>query len=113
MGMPLRSDEPFVLLDFEGRREFYRRPSRIVEVRDPAELEAALEGLRGQTAAGFIGYECGYALEPALRHLAKPPKPDEPPLLWFGVFEDGPEVPPDLPDEAGAWAGSPRPLIDE
>ena len=113
MLFPLPTDDPFVLLDFEGRRQLYRRPSRLVEVRDPAEVVRALESLRHQTAAGFIGYEAGYALEPHLHHLARAPSAAEPPLLWFGVFDDGPEDVPVLPDGPGAWARSPQPLIDE
>ena len=69
MTLPLQPDEPFVLLDFEGRRQLYRRPSRIIEIRDPGQIASAIEELRGQTAAGFIGYESGYALEPRLRQL--------------------------------------------
>jgi para-aminobenzoate synthetase/4-amino-4-deoxychorismate lyase len=109
----LELNEPFVLLDFDGRRQLYRRPSRIIEVREPEQIVATLEGLRGQTAAGFIGYEAGYALEPRLRDLAAKPQPDEPPLLWFGVFDDGPEPAPDLPDGRGVWVGAPEPVIDE
>ena len=109
----LQPGEPFVLLDFDGRRELYRRPSRIVEVRDPGDVGAALEALRSRTAAGFIGYEAGYSLEPRLGHLAKAPAPDEPPLLWFGLFDHGPEEWPELPDPSGAWASAPEPLISE
>lgn len=107
----LQPDEPFVLLNFDGRQELYRRPSRIIEVRDPASVGTALEALRGRTAAGFIGYEAGYSLEPRLSHLAKAPAPNEPPLLWFGLFDPGPEEWPELPDPSGAWASTPEPLI--
>jgi para-aminobenzoate synthetase/4-amino-4-deoxychorismate lyase len=107
----LQFNEPFVLLDFEGRRQLYRRPSRIVETRDPEQVLSALEDIRGQTAAGFIGYESGYALEPRLRELRHAPTPGDPPLLWFGIFADGPEPLPELPDGIGAWVGAPQPLI--
>ena len=111
MTLPLQPDEPFVLLDFEGRRQLYRRPSRIIEIRDPGQVASAIEDLRGQTAAGFIGYESGYALEPRLRHLCHAPAAGDPPLLWFGIFPDGPEPAPELPGADGAWVGAPQPLI--
>jgi para-aminobenzoate synthetase/4-amino-4-deoxychorismate lyase len=111
MTLPIQPDEPFVLLDFEGRRQLYRRPSRIIEIRDVGQIASALEDLRGQTAAGFIGYESGYALEPRLHHLCHAPAPGDPPLLWFGIFADGPEPLPELPDGIGAWVGAPQPLI--
>src|SRR5690349_11725105 len=110
MSLPFKYDEPFVLLDFGNKRQLYQGPSRIVDVRDPADLVPALEGLRGQTAAGFIGYEAGYSLEPKLSHLARAPSPEDPPLLWFGIFDD-PETAPELPDASGAWLSAPRPLI--
>ena len=108
---PLQFNEPFVLLDFEGRRQLYRRPLRIVETRNPEQVMPALEELRGQTTAGFIGYESGYALEPRLRELCHWPAPSDPPLLWFGHFPHGPEPAPELPDGNGAWVGAPQPCI--
>lgn len=113
MTLPLPFDEPFVLIDFDGRREFFRRPSRIIEVRDPIEVESALDALRGRSAAGFISYEAGYSLEPKLEHLAKAPEAADQPLLWFGLFEHGPEDWPELPDPAGAWLSAPEALITE
>ena len=113
MSLPFKDDEPFVLIDFDGRREFFRRPSRIVEVCEPSQVESALEELRGRLAVGFISYEAGYSLEPKLTHLAKVPEAGEPPLLWFGLFDHGPEAWPDLPDPAGAWLSAPAPLIME
>src|SRR5687768_12016376 len=106
---PLQFNEPFVLLDFEGRRQLYRRPSRIIEIRDPRQIASAIEEFRGRTVAGFMGYESGYALEPRLRHLCHAPAPGDPPLLWFGVFPEGPEPAPELADGMGAWVGAPEP----
>ncbi len=111
MSLPFKYDEPFVLLDFEGRRQLYRRPSRIVETRNPEQVVSTIEELRGATAAGFIGYESGYALEPRLHHLCHAPATGDPPLLWFGIFPDGPEPAPELPGGNGAWVGAPEPLI--
>ena len=113
MTLPLRPDEPFVLIDFDGRREFFRRPSRVIQVRDPSQVEFALDNLKGRSAAGFISYEAGYSLEPQLAHLAAWPAAADPPLLWFGLFDDGPQAWPDLPDPAGAWLSAPEPLISE
>ena len=113
MTLPLRPDEPFVLIDFDGRREFFRRPSRIIEVREPSQVGSALDELRGGTAAGFLSYEAGYSLEPKLPHLAAAPEAGEPPLVWFGLFDHGPEAWPELPDPAGAWLSAPEPMIAE
>ena len=110
MSLPFRYDEPFVLLDFEEKWQLFRRPSSIVEVRDPAQVVPALESLRRKNAAGFIGYEGGYSLEPKVSHLARASAPEDPPLLWFGIFDD-PETAPELPDASGAWLSAPRPLI--
>ena len=109
---------PFVLLDdvrSGGRAMLYTNPAEIVETRDPGEVRACLERLRGRRAAGFIAYEAGYALEAKLAPLAAPPAPEAPPLLWFGLFERAEPVDAAafLPDPAGAWAGRPRPLLEE
>jgi para-aminobenzoate synthetase/4-amino-4-deoxychorismate lyase len=109
-----QAGEPFVLLEFEDRARLYRHPAAIVEARRPGEVRPALERLRGRHAAGFIGYEAGYALEPRLGPLAGEAAPDGPPLLWFGLFDGWEEADPArlLPDPAGAWAGRPRPLVE-
>jgi len=111
-----RASGPFVLLDDArpgGRATLYTGLRDLVETRNPAEVKACLERLRGKKAAGFLAYEAGHALEPKLAPLARAPAPDAPPLLWFGSFAesrwgDAAEV---LPDPAGAWAGAARPLI--
>ena len=114
----MTSASPFVLIDDArdgGRAWLYADPVEIVETRDPGEVRACLAKLRGRHAAGFFGYEAGYAFEDKLKPFAASPAEDAPPLLWFGLF-DAP-VPVDpldfLPDGAGAWAGPPRPLIAE
>ena len=93
----------------------YRAPVDVVETRDPAEIRSCLERLRGRDAAGFVGYEAGYALEPKLARLAAPPPLQAPPLLWFGLFEPPQDVDVEafLPDPAGAWAGRPRPCVTQ
>src|SRR5579859_4603803 len=40
---------------------------------------------RGLYAAGYIGYECGYAIEPRLWAIA-PPETSSTPLAWFGFY---------------------------
>jgi para-aminobenzoate synthetase/4-amino-4-deoxychorismate lyase len=107
---------PFVLLDDArdgGRTLLFTDPREIVETRDPEEVAACLERLRGKDAAGFLGYEAGHSLETRLAPLRAPPGDDDAPLLWFGLFERQEEVDTGafLPDPAGAWAGRARPLI--
>ncbi len=114
----MTSAGPFVLIDDAregGAARLYADPVEIVETRDPAEIRACLERLRGRHAAGFLSYEAGLALEARLIPLAAPPEAHAPPLLWFGLFDRAERVDPAafLPDGAGAWAGAPRPRIAE
>lgn len=111
-----RLSEPFVLLDDarpDGRATLFSGPGEIVETREPGQVRACLERLRGRAAAGFLGYEAGLALEDRLAPLRAAPAEDAPPLLWFGLFGRGETVDAGslLPDGAGAWAGAARPLI--
>jgi para-aminobenzoate synthetase/4-amino-4-deoxychorismate lyase len=107
---------PFVLLDDArpgGKARLYTGLRETIETRDLEEIVDCLERLRGKAAAGFLAYEAGHALEAKLAPLRAVPAPDEPPLLWFGLFDSEEEVDADtlLPDPAGAWAGKARPLI--
>ena len=108
----------FVLLD-DARPggappRLYADPRRIVAAQTIAEVRPALDDIAAATragahAAGFIAYEAAAAFEPIL------PTPADPgvPLLWFGLFDaPRPFDPATLPDPAGAWAGTPAPLID-
>ena len=109
---------PFVLLDDArpgGRALLFTEPEEIVATREPGEIPACLERLRGRAAAGFLAYEAGHALEPKLAPLAHPPAADAPPLLWFGLFSEVRVVEAEafLPDPASAWAGKARPLISQ
>lgn len=77
------------------------------------EVLPALNALKSATssglhAAGFLAYEAGYALDPALAEAARQ---GEGPLLWFGLFEGFETVDAEgaLPDPAGAWNGAPKP----
>jgi para-aminobenzoate synthetase/4-amino-4-deoxychorismate lyase len=107
---------PFILLDDArpgGKARLFTDLRETIETRDPEEIVACLERLRGTAAAGFLAYEAGHALEARLAPLRAAPAPDEPPLLWFGLFDSEEEVDAStlLPDSAGAWAGRARPLI--
>lgn len=117
--------EPFVLFD-DARGEgaaparLYRDPVEIVRADTIRDVQPALDRLTearddGLHAAGYMTYEAGFAMEG--RFSARAPATNGP-LLWFGLFDgcrfiDPDDVPPLLPDPAGAAIGSARPLIDE
>ncbi|HYJ51827.1 MAG TPA: aminodeoxychorismate synthase component I [Allosphingosinicella sp.] len=107
---------PFVLLDDArpgGRARLFSGLEEAIETREFSEVRSCLDRLRGRSAAGFLAYEAGHALEEKLTPLRHPPSAAAPPLLWFGLFAQEEEVDPAalLPDGAGAWSGAPRPLI--
>ena len=89
------SPRDFVLLDDAraggtGARLYADPVDRIVASR-PADIKPALAALRAATrhglhAAGYLRYEAGHALEPALAPLARDAREGEAPLLWFGLF---------------------------
>lgn len=109
---------PYVLLDDArpgGTARLYRQPVETVEAMTPHDVPAAIDRLRAATArgfhaAGFLSYEAGAAFEPGL----SPPPPSSTPLLWFGLFETWEPVNAAhwLPDPAGAWIGTPQPLVE-
>ena len=114
---------PFILLDDhrgEGAGFLYRHAVKIIEARRPDEVKPALRELReaaaqGLHSAGFLAYEAGHALETKLAPLSSAPRRDDPPLLWFGLFENVDQVgnvASLLPDAGSAWTGPPRPLIE-
>ncbi|MET0240654.1 MAG: aminodeoxychorismate synthase component I [Sphingobium sp.] len=120
--------EPFVLLDdarpvASGRARLYRDPVGIVTARRPEDVRPALERLReagrsGLHVAGYLAYEAGLALEPALAPLARTAGPDEPPLLWFGLFRDvaafpAGDVPGLLPSPSLSGHGAAVPMSGE
>ncbi|MDZ4136436.1 MAG: chorismate-binding protein, partial [Paracoccaceae bacterium] len=73
----------------------------------PALARAEAARIGGAWIAGYITYEAGYALEPALAGLM--PGGRAGPLLAFGIF-DGPQAPPDL-TKGRALLSAPEPLI--
>ena len=111
-GPPARfwqAGEPFVLLEFEGRRPALpaARP-RSWRRGGPTRCAPALERLRGRHAAGFIAYEAGHALEPKLAPLAARGRGGRAALaLVRPVRRLARRSMPAalLPDPAGAWAG--------
>ncbi|HYI49688.1 MAG TPA: aminodeoxychorismate synthase component I [Allosphingosinicella sp.] len=113
-----RLSAPFVLLDDArpgGKARLFTGLRETIETRDPEAVGDCLERLRGRSAAGFLAYEAGHALEARLAPLRAAPSPDAPALLWFGLFDAEEEVDAEalLPDPAGAWAGRARPLISQ
>jgi para-aminobenzoate synthetase/4-amino-4-deoxychorismate lyase len=115
---------PFILLDdarAEGKGLLYRNGIKIIEAHRPGEVKPALRIVReaaaqGLHAAGFLAYEAGHALEPKLAPLSLVAGAEDPPLLWFGLFEDVEQVgdvPSLLPDPCSGWTGPARPQIEQ
>ncbi|MCW1920014.1 aminodeoxychorismate synthase component I [Rhodobacter sp. KR11] len=84
-------------------------PCAVITARRPEEVLPALQALdaaraKGKWVAGWMAYEAGFALEPALARLAT-----EGPLLAFGVY-DGPQ---DfaVPKPGRVRITAPRPLV--
>lgn len=126
---PESLSQPFVLLD-DARTQrasaarLYRDPVRCLMATTADELEALLAELRaagrkGLHAAGYLGYEAGFALEPRLRPLLDAMEPRT--LAWFGLFEDhdviaADAVPQWLADRTGpgeAFLGPAQPATTE
>jgi para-aminobenzoate synthetase / 4-amino-4-deoxychorismate lyase len=85
----LPEDQPFVLLESSGKGESYLFTDLAATVRaaDARGVDDALQALRrarenGLYAAGWMGFEAGYALEAKLQ----PHMQADTELLWFGLF---------------------------
>jgi para-aminobenzoate synthetase/4-amino-4-deoxychorismate lyase len=116
---------PFVLLDDarggDATARLFLRPQRIAVARTAGEVRAmgrfvADARAEGLPVAGFLAYEAGHAFEPKLARFEQDALADAPPLAWFAAFGEvrtipAAEVSALLPDPAGAWAGTPEPLI--
>ena len=68
-------------------------PRRIVSCDHPDQIDESLEEISraqaaGYFAAGWLGYELGYYLEPVLSRLAPPRDRTSPALFWFGIFDE-------------------------
>ncbi|WP_338112499.1 aminodeoxychorismate synthase component I [Sphingomicrobium nitratireducens] len=67
----------------------FEAPHEVVIAERIEEVLPALEAVRaglaaGHHAAGYLAYEAGYALDPALEEHARLP---DGPLVWFGLFD--------------------------
>ena len=114
-------DAPFLLFDDArtpgAKARLYASPTQEIVAWRVEDVRPALDRLQqavrdGRHAAGFLAYEAGYALDPALVAAFRPAGG---PLLWFGLFDRYDEVDAGdwLPDRAGAYASAPRPRIDQ
>ncbi|MGE4430539.1 MAG: aminodeoxychorismate synthase component I [Sphingobium sp.] len=99
----------------------YRDPAERIEARSIAQVRPALDRVRqaqqrGLHAAGFLSYEAGLALEERLGRLDTRLREDDPPLLWFGLFETAEPLSDaqmaDLLGEGQARGVQAAPLID-
>jgi para-aminobenzoate synthetase/4-amino-4-deoxychorismate lyase len=112
---------PFVLLEDVRERpgvaRVFANPVETIVADHVDDVASALARVRdalkrGFHVAGWLSYEAGFALEPALREL----KPGDEPLLWFGVFASPERLTSDavtalLPSAEGAWLSPPRPRM--
>lgn len=121
------SPAPFILLDDARPQQgacarLYRDPVGEIAAWHPGEVMPALEQVRAATrrglhAAGYLHYDAGHALEPALAPLARSAVDGGAPLLWFGLFPDcavlpSADVPGLLPLPALSRHGAAAPLWD-
>lgn len=121
----VNGDGPFILLDDARAADaatarLYRNPTAVIAAHRIDQIAGALDQLHsaqahGLHAAGFMGYEAGYALE---GRLSAHTKPTNTPLVWFGLFRDYTEinladVPALLPPSQAAWIGQPAPRLSQ
>jgi para-aminobenzoate synthetase/4-amino-4-deoxychorismate lyase len=122
-GIVIGEAAPFILFDdvrAGGAGLLFRHGFKIIEARRPDEVKPALRLVREATAqglhaAGFLAYEAGHALEAKLAPLSTSAAAFDPPLLWFGLFEDVEQVgyvPSLLPDPDSGWAGPAAPRVE-
>lgn len=90
--------------DFSGRKILFSTPAEIITSWEKQDFIPALERIEearsmGRWLAGYISYEAGYLLDPALENLL--PSGRKAPLLCFGVFDDPSDAPLAQPAEDG------------
>ncbi len=76
------------LFEFHNRPLLFEHPRRLIHCGSAGELSSCFDRVEqalaeGYHVAGFLSYEAGYALEPALAHL----QGDDFPLMCLGVFD--------------------------
>lgn len=101
--------------DLDGTELLFAKPQQLIVAWEPEEFFPALAAIEearraGKWAAGYLSYEAGYLLDPALE--ASMPAKRNAPLLCFGIF-DGPADPDEvaalqLGDPTNAWIANPR-----
>jgi para-aminobenzoate synthetase/4-amino-4-deoxychorismate lyase len=111
-----RADPDRPAAEQQRRALLFERPERVLTARRRAEVPGVLAAVDEATAAGrfvagFVGYEAGYAFEPAVfperRAAAEPEGP--PLLLWLGVYDRPQGLAPAMVEEALAEDASPEP----
>ncbi len=100
-----------------AKPRLYRAPRAVVVAHQLDEVVPALEQVRagvaaGAHAAGWLGYEAGHAFDPK---LAASLRTSDGPLLAFGLYDgfETPDLAALLPSPDGAFAGTPRPRIEQ
>lgn len=90
--------------DLTGENLFFSKPRTVLTAWSTEEVEPVFHALqearrRGQWSAGYMAYEAGYVLEPALasRLERRPATELKTPLMSFGLF-DGPQQPESVAD---------------
>jgi para-aminobenzoate synthetase / 4-amino-4-deoxychorismate lyase len=105
------TNEGSVILQYQGRWLHLTKPIRVLVAQRPdevvavwQEVETAVSNLTTSTyfAAGYISYEAAAALDLDTH----PPHPDDPPLVWFGLYDQATEIEPPQPGgdyQLGEW----------
>jgi len=100
-------EPPFCLIEDRdaGETLLFEAPRTIIAAYRPEQVAGAFAAMQqaskeGRFLAGFVAYECGYALESRLAPLLRPRA--DAPLLKFGVF-DAPRPAPALDPAGAAW----------
>lgn len=89
--LPSHSSEAVLFCDeLSGEKISFSSPEKLIIATHEREFDAALTALQeahsnGKYLAGYMSYEAGFLLEPALKDLL-PPERDVP-LICFGVFD--------------------------
>ncbi|MFO7539170.1 MAG: aminodeoxychorismate synthase component I [Chloroflexota bacterium] len=97
------TNEGSVILQYQGRWLHLTKPIRVLVAQRPDEVVAVWQEVETAVsnstyfAAGYISYEAAAALN-LDTHL---PHPDDPPLVWFGLYDQAAEI--ELPQPGGDY----------